>query len=160
MKITFCSLPDTFDFPAKWQSFLQEVLEAAGKMEKVAADQELEFVLTNDCEIHRLNHQYRRKDAPTDVLSFAWEESEDFFPGEEKMLGQIIVSLDTAEEQAGEYGHSLEREMAFLSIHGLLHLLGYDHEVGPGEEKKMRDREKEILNALEIDREGESEDEG
>lgn len=159
MEISFCSLPETFDFPEKWQSFLEEVLQAAGKMEEVAADREVEFVLTNDVEIHKLNREYRSKDAPTDVLSFAWEESEELFPGEDQMLGQIIVSLDRAKEQAKEYGHSLEREMAFLSIHGLLHLLDYDHEIGPAEEKQMRKREKEILDSLGIDREGESKDE-
>lgn len=159
MEISFCSLPETFDFPEKWQSFLKEVLQAAGKMEEVAADREVEFVLTNDMEIHKLNREYRSKDVPTDVLSFAWEESEDLFPGEDQMLGQIIISLDRAKEQAEEYGHSLEREMAFLSIHGLLHLLGYDHEIGPAEEKQMREREKEILDSLGIDREGESKDE-
>lgn len=160
MKISFCSLSDTFDFPEKWQSFLEKVLQGAGKMEEVEPDEEIEFVLTNDTEIHKLNYQYRKKDAPTDVLSFGWEESNDLFPGEGKMLGQIIVSLETAKEQAEEYGHSLEREIAFLSIHGLLHLLGYDHEIGSAEEKKMREREKEILNRLGIDREEESKYEG
>lgn len=159
MKISFCSLPETFDFPQSWQSFLEDVLQTAGKMENIAVDREVEFVLTTDSEIHKLNLHYRHKDAPTDVLSFAWEESEDSFPGEDSMLGQIIISLDRAKEQAKEYVHSLEREMAFLSIHGLLHLLGYDHEVGPAEEKRMREREKEILQALGIDREGESKDE-
>lgn len=159
MKISFCSLPEAFDFPQEWQSFLEDTLQVAGRMEEIAADQEIEFVLTDNSEIHKLNLQYRHKDAPTDVLSFAWEESENSFPGEDNMLGQIIISLDRAKEQAKEYGHSLEREMAFLSIHGLLHLVGYDHEVGPKEEKRMREREKEILETLGIDREGESKDE-
>ena len=152
MEISFCSLPEDLALPPKWQSFLTEVLTAGAKMEKISEAKELEVVLTNDEEIHRLNREYRQKDQPTDVLSFAWSESDTAFPGEEDLLGQIIISVETAERQAEEYGHTLERELAFLAVHGLLHLSGYDHELGPEEEKIMRAREEEILKSLNISR--------
>lgn len=158
MNVFFCTLPDDLPFSQNLTPLLTKVLSVGAEMEGVTSeDMELEVVLTNDAEIQQLNRQYRGKDRATDVLSFAWGESEVSFPGEENQLGQIIISLETARRQAVEYGHSFEREAAFLCIHGLLHLLGYDHEIGPAEEAEMRKREKEILNALKITREREDE---
>ncbi len=91
----------------------------------------VDFSLVDDAKIHALNRDYRGKDRPTDVLSFAlWEENDDFpLPacGEEIALGDIVISTQTAARQAREQNHSFEREIAFLTIHGALHLLGYDH---------------------------------
>lgn len=112
-------------------------------------------MLVDDDYIRELNNTYRNKDSATDVLSFAMEEStgeEPLFEAEEDViLGDIIISVETAERQAKEYGHSFVREMAFLTTHGMLHLLGYDHEV---EEKRtvMREREEQILSLLSISR--------
>ena len=101
--------------------------------------------------IHELNRDYRNVDAPTDVLSFALNEGEDDVPEEEKALGDIVINLDRAVEQAKEFGHSKEREMAYLSVHGFLHILGYDH-YDPDEKKAMRKAEEDILGACGLSR--------
>ncbi len=113
-------------------------------------------IVTND-EIHDINKQFRNIDSPTDVLSFpqlTFEEGEEADVNEngEIVLGDIIISIDRAKEQAEEYGHSLKRELAFLSVHSMLHLMGYDHMV-PEEEEDMFRRQKEILIEAGIPRE-------
>jgi probable rRNA maturation factor len=111
--------------------------------------------VTNE-RIHEINREYRDKDAPTDVISFAMEElgeGEIELIGAElpRVLGDIIISIPKAEEQAEEYGHSFIRELGFLSVHGFLHLLGYDH-MEKEEEEKMFARQKEILDAYGLTR--------
>lgn len=108
----------------------------------------------DDNEIRKLNRDYRGKDAATDVLSFPLEE--ETADGEpaiiggpgERWLGDIVISVEKAQAQAQAYGHTFEREMTFLLIHGLLHLLGYDHEKGEADEQAMQAEEKRILAAL------------
>ena len=107
-------------------------------------------------EIHQINKQFRGIDRPTDVLSFpqlTFEEGEIMDRNEkgEVVLGDIIISLERAREQAEEYGHSLKREIAFLTAHSMLHLLGYDH-MEPEEEKEMFAKQKEILELAGIPR--------
>ena len=99
--------------------------------------------------IHKINREYRNVDRPTDVISFAFldEESERQLKGGPINLGQIIISFEKAEEQAKEYGHSLNREMIFLFVHGMLHLLGYDH-MNEKDEKVMFDLQDKILGGL------------
>ena len=99
--------------------------------------------------IHKINREYRNVDRPTDVISFAFldEESEKDLKGGPISLGQIIISFEKAEEQAKEYGHSLKREMVFLFVHGMLHLLGYDHMVKEDEEIMFNLQDK-ILGGL------------
>ena len=94
---------------------------------------------------------YRNVDAPTDVLSFALNEGEEDIPEEETELGDIVINLDRAIQQAKEFGHSTEREVAYLSVHGFLHILGYDH-YDPEEKKAMRKAEEDILSACGITR--------
>ena len=101
---------------------------------------EISLLITNDETIHLLNKEYRQKDKPTDVLSFPMED--------DIMLGDIVISLDTAKNQAQEREIGLEREIAFLFIHGLLHLLGYDHETSVEDEKEMFALQEEILKKL------------
>ena len=101
---------------------------------------EISLLITNDETIHQLNKEYRQKDKPTDVLSFPMED--------EVMLGDIVISLDTAKNQAQEREIGLEREIVFLFIHGLLHLLGYDHETSVEDEKEMFALQEEILKKL------------
>lgn len=99
--------------------------------------------------IHKINKEYRNIDRPTDVISFAFldEESERNLKGGPISLGQIIISYEKAEEQAKEYGHSLKREMCFLFVHGMLHLLGFDH-MEEKDEKIMFSLQDKILGGL------------
>lgn len=138
---------------------LTRVLEAAAELEEVEGEVTVTFV--DNESIHELNRDYRGIDRPTDVLSFAMnEEGEDemeIILDEEmeelpNMLGDIVISIPKAHEQAEEYGHSFEREMGFLVAHGFLHLLGYDHETEE-DEKEMFARQDEILNRVRLVRE-------
>jgi probable rRNA maturation factor len=105
---------------------------------------ELSIALVSDAQIKRLNKLYRNKDKPTDVLSFPiGEKVEDWL-----ILGDIVISMDTAKRQAQELGHSLEEELKRLLVHGLVHLLGYDHELGGEEEKKFFELEEFVLREL------------
>ena len=117
---------------------------------------EISISIVDNEEIHQINKQFRGIDRPTDVLSFpqlTFEEGEIMDRNEkgEVVLGDIIISLERAREQAEEYGHSLKREIAFLTAHSMLHLLGYDH-MEPEEEKEMFAKQKEILELAGIPR--------
>jgi len=104
---------------------------------------ELNISLVTPAEMQELNNQYRSKNTPTDVLSFSTNEGEN--------LGDIIICLDIAKNQAEAYGHSLERELAFLTAHGFLHLLGYDH-LNPEDEANMIQAQKEMLAYVGVNR--------
>jgi len=111
-------------------------------------NQEVSILLTGDLDIRRLNHEFRNIDQPTDVLSFPQDAEEDpSFPGE-KFLGDIAVSLDTAKAQANEHGLEFQEEIILLLIHGILHLLGYDHEISEQEEEKMRRKTRELFKLV------------
>lgn len=105
---------------------------------------ELSIVLVSDAQIRRLNKLYRHKDKPTDVLSFPIGETVKGW----LILGDIVISVDTAKRQAQELGYSLEEELKRLLVHGLVHLLGYDHELGGEEEKKFFELEAFVLREL------------
>lgn len=109
-------------------------------------------IMISNEEIHNLNKQYRGIDRPTDVITFALEDYKDCVDLEFRLLGDIYISYDKVVEQAKEYGHSKTRELCFLAIHGLLHLLGYDH-MNKDDEKKMFDLQKELLNNYGIKKE-------
>jgi probable rRNA maturation factor len=113
---------------------------------EAVGDCQLSVVVTTDDEIQDLNRQYAGEDRPTDVLSFSQEEGEAFIsaPDEPRHLGDVIISLETAERQAAEAGHDLDAEVAHLLAHGVLHLLGYDH-AEAAEEREMRERERAVL---------------
>lgn len=117
-------------------------------------DAEISISFVGEAEIKDINRDYRGKDAVTDVISFAMEDEDDNVIHEDapRMLGDIIICTDRAEAQAREYGHSYKRELMFLSLHGFLHLLGYDH-MEPGEEKEMNRLQDEILEAFGVTRE-------
>ena len=110
------------------------------------------IIIVDNNRIHEINKEYRGVDRPTDVVSFALEE--EAFPtieGDIRTLGDIYISIEKAREQALEYGHSFEREISFLALHGLLHLLGYDH-MEKEEEKIMFEKQDKILNDFGINR--------
>lgn len=130
------------------------VLQKAAEIHALAPQTEVSVVLADDPYIRELNRDYRGKDQATDVLSFALNEGDepDIIDGpEELLLGDIIISLETAERQAGDFGHTLERELAYLTVHGMLHLLGFDHE-DELERQTMRLEEEKVLVALNITR--------
>jgi probable rRNA maturation factor len=114
-------------------------------------DGELSVLLTDDRTVQELNRVYRGKDRPTDVLSFSQRDGEN--PQEwDSLLGDVIISVEQARRQAQEYGHSMEREVAFLTVHGVLHLLGWDHE-DPEDERRMMAKTEEILSTVGLTRE-------
>lgn len=109
------------------------------------------IIIVDKDTIQKLNREYRNKDSVTDVISFALEDDDTFIKTDLRVLGDIYICLDRAKEQASEYGHSLLRELSFLSIHGLLHLLGYDHQTKE-DESVMFDLQEMILNEYGIKR--------
>ena len=115
------------------------------------APAEVSVTLVDNAAIHVLNREQRGVDRPTDVLSFPLFD-DDFGDGEFCALGDIVLSMERAAEQAKEYGHSLKREVAFLTVHSMLHLLGYDHETSPEDEADMFRRQEEILTQMGIGR--------
>ena len=124
---------------------------AALDYEGYSNDCEVSVTLTDNEGIHALNKQYRSIDAPTDVLSFPlveYENTDEPPVDEATMLGDIVISLERAEEQAEEFGHSFEREVSFLTVHSMLHLLGYDHVNSEEEEEEMRSRQRDIMKNL------------
>lgn len=105
----------------------------------------LSLTITTNDGIQEINNTYRGKNMPTDVISFAYNETENVGPL--NVLGDIIISIDRVKEQAEDYGHSVEREFYYVLCHGMLHLLGYDH-IDEEDKKIMRKREEEILNVF------------
>ncbi len=109
------------------------------------------ITIVDNKRIREINREYRNKDSETDVISFAFEEADDYIYPDMRFLGEIYISIDKAKSQAEEYGHSLKRELCFLTVHGLLHLLGYDH-IEEEDTVVMRALEEEILNEYNIAR--------
>lgn len=131
---------------------LKPLLEYARKTENLE-NTELEFsvIIVDNKRIHEINKEYRGIDRPTDVISFALEDNEEITFDNYRPLGDIYISIDKVKEQAKEYGHSEKRELAFLTVHGFLHLLGYDH-MEKEDEKIMFAKQEEILNGFGITR--------
>lgn len=112
---------------------------------------EVALLLTSDSHIQELNRLYRGLDSPTDVLSFPQEEEPLLAPADQDLpllLGDIVISYQRASDQARQYQHSLQRELVFLFCHGLLHLLGYDHERSPAEEEEMFALQDQVMHQL------------
>ncbi|MBN2908536.1 rRNA maturation RNase YbeY [Polycladomyces sp. WAk] len=133
--------------------WIERCLAAGAEIEQLPSAEVSVTLLDNEA-IRRLNHEYRDVDRPTDVLSFPlWEPDEEWetTDGEPVPLGDIFISIPRAVEQAAEYGHSFERELGFLAVHGFLHLLGYDHGT-EAEEKEMFTRQEEILERVGLKR--------
>ncbi len=150
MEITI-TYSDMKFFDENFEKLIYTVLEKGAELQEVPEDAEISVLICDADTIQELNRDYRNVDAPTDVLSFALNEGDDDIPEEEKALGDIVINLDRAISQAKEFGHSTEREVAYLSVHGFLHILGYDH-YEPEEKKAMRAAEEAILSACGITR--------
>ncbi len=155
-------IPVTADIPGvgdERKAFVRKVIRTALAAEGVDFPCEVDVLLTNDAHIHELNREQRGIDRPADVLSFpafdlrpgTLPEPADADPGSGLVpLGDMVVSLERAAAQAKEYGHSNRRELAYLTVHSVLHLLGYDHlDEGP-QKAQMRAKEEEILEKLDV----------
>ncbi|AYW50684.1 rRNA maturation RNase YbeY [Tetragenococcus halophilus] len=159
MEITF--IDETQKVSKNEREEIDRLLQYAADYLKLPENSEMSITFMDNEGIQMINRDYRGKDAPTDVISFAIEEAgEDempiFFDDEEMTdlpneLGDIMISTQRAQEQAAEYGHSYEREVGFLALHGFLHINGYDH-MTPEDEKEMFGLQKEILNAYGLKR--------
>lgn len=130
------------------EAVIRKVCDEVAVTYGLTPEEELSVVLCDNAHIHKLNKEYRNIDRPTDVLSFALNEGDDEFGEEEShLLGDLIISLERTAEQAEEYGHPFERELAYLTVHGCLHILGYDH-MTDEDKKEMRTEEEFILGKL------------
>lgn len=153
--IIISNLQDKIDITEELKALIIKAANTVLSMEIVSDNVEVSIALVDDIYIQKLNHQYRNINAPTDVLSFAMRETVEGENSlnvyEEELLGDVVISLERAKSQALEYGHSFQREVGFLVVHGILHLLGYDHE---SEEEKvvMRQKEEEILKTIDLTR--------
>lgn len=142
---------------------LEQAVTAALEAENVTVPCEVSILITDDAAIHAINLEQRDVDRPTDVLSFPMfeytpgqppQDSADADPATGRIpLGDVVISMERVREQAREYGHSPERELGYLAVHSVLHLLGYDHlDEGP-EKARMREREEVIMSKLGLPRE-------
>lgn len=134
------------EFTPKMDKLMRAVVEKSLEYEGLKP-LSVSVLITDNKNIHKLNKQYRGKDSPTDVLSFPLYDEDGNLDEDE--LGDIVISLERATEQAQEFGHSVEREIAFLTAHSMLHLIGYDHEV---EDDEMFKKQEDILTSLNISR--------
>jgi len=152
MNTTISFEPETLTIEDK---LFEEILRAADVVGKSYGVEncELSITLTDDEHIHALNKKFRGVDKATDVLSFAFRESDEpeIFGADFEILGDVIISLERAKVQAQDFGHSFLREVIFLEVHGLLHLLGYDH-ISDDERLEMETEQKFIMNKLGIGR--------
>ena len=142
-------LPVTY----KLKMLTRRAVETVIEHEQYNNSCEVSITYTDNEQIHALNLQYRQVDRPTDVLSFpmmdfSGESDEPVADEPVVSLGDIVLSLEKAAEQAAEYGHSFEREVAFLTVHSMLHLLGYDHETSEEDERDMRNRQRVIMDLM------------
>ena len=141
--------------PSGLRILIRRSCNAVLEYEKFEGPAEVSVTFVDNAAIQELNAQYRGKDMPTDVLSFPLGENGVYDKNEDtgaSLLGDIVISMEKAMEQAELYGHALQREVAFLTVHSMLHLLGYDHEAGGLEAVRMREKEEAVLIQLGLPR--------
>lgn len=141
--------------PTGTRMLVRRCCNAVLKIEKFEGSAEISVRFVNNDEIHNLNKEFRNVDSSTDVLSFPLGENGEYdinIDTGAKMLGDIVISMETAFAQSKEYGHSFEREIAFLTVHSMLHLLGYDHVNGGLEAVRMREKEEMVLAQIGLPR--------
>ena len=145
MTVFITNEQDKIEIPAEWEEKINQVAAICLREEQLPEDSEVDLLFVDNEAIREMNLEYRDKDSATDVLSFPmYEPDEEIDDEEEVLLGDIVISLERAQEQCEEYGHSLEREVMYLLVHGLLHLAGYDH-MEEEDKKVMRAQEEKLL---------------
>lgn len=149
IRIYFENMQDKLPAAYSLKMLMRKAIEATLRYEGIERDTEVSLTFTDDTEIRKLNMRYRSLDKATDVLSFPLEENaEKNMDFGALVLGDIVISLEHAKMQAHEFGHSYEREAAFLCVHSMLHLLGYDHEKSIEADEDMRRRQREIIELI------------
>ena len=161
MKVSIRNNQRKFKVTKDMRDLVRSAVKAALEYMDFPLKSEVSVMFTDDEEIHELNRLHRGVDRPTDVLSFPLfeydengdiiEDDLDFNPNGEMILGDIVISLETASRQAQEYGHSFEREIGFLTVHSMLLLFGYDH-MTPEDEEEMFGYQREILERMGLER--------
>ncbi len=149
--IYFLNDQDKYEITYSLKILIRRAVVATLAYEGFNADAEVSLTFTDNEGIRKLNREFRNIDKPTDVLSFPLTDYAGTsmpIDDPELSLGDIVISLERAEEQAAEFGHSFEREVAFLAVHSMLHLLGYDHVNSDEEDAQMRRRQREILESM------------
>ncbi len=162
MKLYLYNRQKKLKIPGETVKLMEKAAKLVVKTEGFAHPWEVSIELTDNESIREINREHREIDSPTDVLSFPLLEAVDGKPQvlpididpetKRVALGDILISAEKALEQAQNYGHSLERELAFLTVHGMLHLLGYDH-MSPEEEKTMFEKQEQVLSSIGLRRE-------
>ena len=155
VKVYITNQQKAVKIPSGLRLLIRKCCHAVLEMENFGKPAEVSVTFVDNAAIAELNNQYRNKPMPTDVLSFPLGVDGQYDIDENngcKMLGDIVISMERAMEQANLYGHSLQREVAFLTVHSMLHLLGYDHENGGLEAVRMREREEAVLQQLGLPR--------
>jgi len=145
MDITFLNQSNENSWK-NYKSYLGEIANKVKETLELKTEFAFSVIMVNDNEIQEINRRYRNIDRPTDVISFAMQEGEDIIDEHqpELMLGDIFINVDAVRRQAADYGHSLKREFCFLTVHGLLHLLGYDH-MNPTDDTAMITLQERVL---------------
>lgn len=152
MKIAVVNQQTACKWDKSYEPLIRKAINQVGRMCRLAANCEVNVVIVDASDIREFNYVYRGKDQVTDVLSFAIKETHDDEPEYESpepdnMLGDILICMERVLAQAAEYGHTPQRELAFLTVHGMLHLLGYDHEE-ENERVLMRSLEDKLMESL------------
>lgn len=154
-KVLITNEQNTVKVPSGLRILIRRSCNAVLEYERFDGPAEISVVFVDNARIQQLNKQYRDKDMPTDVLSFPLGENGQYDVNAAngcKVLGDIVISMERAMEQAELYGHSLQREVAYLTVHSMLHLLGYDHEASGLQAVRMREKEEAVLIQLGLPR--------
>ncbi len=156
MEIMIINQQNIVNYNKEMQHLITNVVNNTAKLGRLPKNTEVSILIVDNSYIQELNFIYRSQNKPTDVLSFSMNETNDNEPnydevGEVNLLGDIIISLEQALVQSKEYGHSLERELGFLVAHGMLHLLGYDHETEE-ERMVMHSLEEKVMQGTKLER--------
>lgn len=155
VKVIISNEQNEFKIPSGVRLLVRRCCTAVLAMEEFEGKSEVSVTFVDDDTIHRLNKQYRNIDRSTDVLSFPLGENGVYDINNDtgaKLLGDIVISIPHALDQADRYGHTLQREIGFLTVHSMLHLLGYDHVNGGIESVRMREKEETVLTKLGLKR--------